>query len=149
MAKKTNQKNKTVAQKRTIKEKGYSSDSKKVVWQFDMIDRNGKFAFDVNRDGFKHKVFLEKLIDYSSMTWTEVKKQTHDNGKSKHHFLSSLSNEATERLKNRQLEEYEDSIFSFALENKLRVVGIRKNEDFHVLWYDPEHEICPSKKKHT
>ena len=29
------------------------------------------------------------------------------------------------------------------------VVGIRKNEDFHVLWYDPEHEVCPSKKKHT
>lgn len=85
------------------------------------------------------------------MTWTEVKKQTHDDGKSKHHFLSPqfLSPEAAERLKAKQLEEYSDSIFSFALDNKLRLVGIRKNEDFHVLWYDPEHEVCPSKKKHT
>ena len=116
-----------------------------------MIDRSGKFAFDLNRNDFKYKAFLEKLIDYSSMTWADVKKQTHDENSSKHHFLSlaSLSPEAVERLKAKQLEEYSDSIFSFALDNKLRLVGIRKNEDFHVLWYDPEHEVCPSKKKHT
>lgn len=151
MAKKTNQKNKVDAQKHTIKTEGYSSDNKKVVWRFDMIDRSGKFAFNPNGDGFKCKDFLEKLIDYSSMTWAEVRKQTHDGGKSKHHFLSpqSLSPEAAERLKTKQLEEYSDSIFSFALDNKLRLVGIRKNENFHVLWYDPEHKVCPSIKKHT
>lgn len=151
MAKKTKQKNRAEAQKHTIKTEGYSSDKEKVVWRFDMIDRSGKFAFNPNGDSFKCKDFLEKLIDYSSMTWTEVKKQTHDDGKSKHHFLSPqfLSPEAAERLKAKQLEEYSDSIFSFALDNKLRLVGIRKNEDFHVLWYDPEHEVCPSKKKHT
>lgn len=151
MGKKTNQKNKVDIHKHTIKTEGYSSDNKKVVWRFDMIDRSGKFAFDLNRDDFQYKDFLEKLIDYSSMTWTEVKNQTHDNRKSKHHFLSpeSLSKEAYERLKVRELEQYLDSIFSFSLENKLRLIGIRKNENFHILWYDPEHEICPSKKKHT
>ena len=149
MVKKTNQKKKADAQKHTIKTDGYTTDNKKVVWRFDMIDRSGKFAFDLNRRDFKYKAFLEKLIDYSSMTWADVKKQTHDDGKSKHHFLSSLSPEAAERLKAKQLEEYSDSIFSFAFENKLRLVGIREKEDFHALWYDPEHEICPSKKNHT
>ena len=85
------------------------------------------------------------------MTWDEIKKQTHDKGKSKHHLLSidSLSKDAFERLKAKQLEEESDSIFSFALQNKLRVVGIREGRYFHVIWYDPEHKICPATKKNT
>lgn len=151
MAKKTNQKNRNGADKRTIKKTGESSNNKKVVWRFDMIDRSGKFAFDLNRKDFRHKDFMEKLIAYSSMTWRDVTSQTHDEGKSKHHFLSadSLSREALERVKARELDESLDAIFSFALENKLRIVGVRIDENFHVLWYDPEHEICPSSKKHT
>lgn len=68
MAKKTKQKNRNGADKRTIKKTGESSNNKKVVWRFDMIDRSGKFAFDLNRKEFRHKDFMEKLIAYSSMT---------------------------------------------------------------------------------
>ena len=109
------------------------------------------FAFDLEREEFQHKNFLQKMIAYSNMTWSDVKKQTHDDGKSKHHFLSidSLSKETIDRIKFKKLQEYSDSIFSFAFQNKLRIVGIRINECFHVLWYDSEHEICPSKKKNT
>ena len=60
-----------------------------------------------------------------------------------------MSSEALERVKARELDENLDAIFSFALENKLRIVGVRIDENFHVLWYDPEHEVCPSSKKHT
>lgn len=138
-------------QKQTIQRQGYSSDNKKAIWRFDMIDRSGKFAFDVSNSNFPHQIIVEKLISYSSMTWGEIKRQTHDNGKSKHHIISvdSMCNEAVSRLVKRELEEYSDSIFSFALTNKLRVIGIKDEEHFHVLWYDPEHEICPSKKKNT
>lgn len=152
MANKTTKKKKTtVSLKRTVKEPGYGTDGKKVIWRFDMIDRSGKFAFDLNRDDFLHHEVMEKMIDYSNMTWAEVKSQTHDEGKSKHHLLSidMLSNDAFDRFKTRRLEGYEDSVFSFALQNRLRIVGIRENEHFHVLWYDPGHEICPSKKRHT
>lgn len=151
MAKRTNQKGKITAFKRTIKEEGYSSDKKKVIWCFDQIDRDGKFAFDLDRDDFQHKMFMEKLLAYSGMTWSEVKRQTHDDGKSKHHSIEvqKLSKEAQERFAAKKLEEDADSVFSFALDNKLRIVGIRKEECFHILWYDPEHEICPSKKKYT
>ena len=118
---------------------------------FDKIDRSGNYAFDVNREDFDHKEVLGKMVDYSSMTWGEVKRQTHDDGKSKHHFLTpgSLSKGAVERLKAKDLEEFSDYIFSFALQNKIRIVGIRNGEKFHVLWYDPNHEICPSKMRHT
>lgn len=151
MAKKTNRKGISSITKRTISDTSYSSDGEKIVWCFDMIDRSGRFAFDLEREEFQHKNFLQKMIAYSNMTWSDVKKQTHDDGKSKHHFLSidSLSKEAIDRIKFKKLQEYSDSIFSFAFQNKLRIVGIRINECFHVLWYDSEHEICPSKKKNT
>ncbi len=150
MADKKTKRAKTIASlKHTVKEQGYSTDGKKVIWLFDMIDRSGKFAFDLNRDDFLYREVMEKMIDYSNMTWAEIKKQTHDIGKSKHHLLSldMLSKDAFDRFKIMRIEEYEDSIFSFALQNRLRIVGIRENEYFHVLWYDPNHQVCPSKKR--
>lgn len=128
-----------------------STDGEKIIWMSDKIDRSGNYAFNINRADFDHKEVLGKIVDYSSMTWGEVKRQTHDDGKSKHHFLTpgSLSKEAVERLKAKDLEEFSDYIFSFALQNKIRIIGIRNGEKFHVLWYDPDHEICPSKKRRT
>lgn len=151
MAKKTHKKANISNSKKTVINAGYSSDKEKVIWCFDKIDRSGKFAFDSNRPEFQHKLILDKIIDYSSMTWSDIKKQTHDDGKSKHHMLSldSLSDDAVERIKAKHLEEYSDSIFSFALQNKLRIIGIRQNSYFHVIWYDSNHEIYPSNKKNT
>ena len=48
-----------------------------------------------------------------------------------------------------QLEESSDQLYSIALQNKLRIVGLRDKDRFHVLWYDPEHEVCTSQKKYT
>lgn len=46
----------------------YSSNDKNPIWVFDDLDKSGKFAFDINRDDFKYKEFLSKMIDYSNMT---------------------------------------------------------------------------------
>lgn len=135
-------------EKRTAKQT-YSSDRLYPVWRFDKLDRGGKFAFDLNREDFEHKHFLDKMISYSRLSWQEIKRQTHDkSGKSKNHFIPAdeLSKEAQERIKILHLEEYSDSIFSFAFLNKLRIFGYRENEYFYVLWYDPNHEIYPVEK---
>ena len=78
-----------------------SSDSSCPVWLFDKLDKNGEFAFDVNSPDFNHKDFLSKMIEYSLIPWAAIKKQTHDENKSKHHYLdySSLSKEAQDRIK--------------------------------------------------
>ena len=83
------------------------------------------------------------------MTWSDIRKQTHDNNKSKHHFLEmeSLSGAALERIRANKLEDFSDSIFSFALQNKLRLIGYRQDAFFHLVWFDPQHEFCPSQKK--
>ncbi|WP_346683105.1 hypothetical protein [Megasphaera stantonii] len=97
-------------------------------------------------------IILDKMIAYSNMTWFEIMRQTHDAGKSKHHYLSNpekLSKQAKMRLKNLALEDMADSLFSFAFNNTLRIIGLVNGDDFHVLWYNANHEVYPSKKKHT
>ncbi len=136
--------------KRVVEEgKRYSSDGLKIAWCFDRVDRSGKFAFDPFRSDFDHKEMIEKIISYGSMTWADLKRQTHDGGKSKHHFLmlESLSPDAVERVKQLLSEEEFDSVFSLALQNVLRIIGVRRDEKFYVMWYDPKHEFCPSHRK--
>ena len=151
MSKKITKKKELSSSKKTVQEQGYSSENEKIIWRFDKIDRSGKFAFNLDRDDFRHKDFLDKLLSYSTMTWMEIKRQTHDDGESKHHAIKieKLSNEALERFQARHLEEDSDSIFSIAFDNKWRIIGIRRNQYFDVLWHDPKHEVYPVSLKHT
>lgn len=117
-------------------------------WLFDDVDTDGNFAFTVHRIDKDAVTILEKILEYSRMTWSEIRKQTHDSNKSKHHTLSyeKLSKSAQDRIRIKELESYTDALFSFALNNKLRIIGIRDGEYFHVKWYDPQHKFCPSTK---
>lgn len=127
-----------------------SSENLKVIWIFDRIDRDGKFAFDLNRPDLEHKGFLDKIISYSAMTWGQIRMQTHDRGKSKHHRLTEVdrfSLEARERIKKLALDEDTYRIFSFAFGNMLRIIGIREQEKFCVIWYDTNHEFYPTSQK--
>lgn len=128
-----------------------STENMLVEWVFDNVDKSGKFAFNIHRADFDHKIILERLLSYSTMKWSDVKRQTHDDRKSKHHYLDyeRMSSEAKERITAKKFEEDVDSIYSFALNNIIRVIGIRDGCKFHVVWYDPKHEFYPSKKKHT
>ncbi len=103
--------------KETSRDNNLSNDGKCPIWMFDNIDKDGKFQFDPCRADFNHKDFLIKMLAFSKMTWREIKKQTHDDGKSKHHFLASesLSDEAKDRIVAKQLTDLTDYIFSFCL----------------------------------
>jgi len=122
----------------------HSTNGETMILRFDMLDRDGLFAFDLDRRDFQHREVFEKLIQYSNMTWNQITSQTHDQ-KGKHHMLNAngLSGEARERVRAKHYEEYSDSIFSLALQNRLRVIGIRIGREFHVVWYDPNHEFYP------
>ena len=124
-----------------------SSSNEKPIWRFERIDRDGPFAFNLAREDFKHKEVLEKLMEYGCMTWSEIVMQTHDNKKSKHHYLSSggFSKAARDRINTKHFDH--DSIFSFALQNKLRIIGLREGAEFYIVWYDPDHEFYPGSKK--
>lgn len=123
-----------------------STDELCPIWCFDSLDMDGAFAFTYDSTSFQSRIILSKIIEYSRMSWSVIKRMTHDNCKSKHHRLpvNELSAEAKKRVRALVSEEDEDAIFSFAFNNKLRIIGLREGRMFHVIWYDPEHKFCPS-----
>ena len=99
MAKNKTIKTGKVPQKKEVTTTPKSSQGEKVIWCFDNIDRDGQFAFNPARPDFKAQLILEKLISYSSMTWGEVVKQTHDEkGKSKKEAEQSVAKKVIEEL---------------------------------------------------
>ena len=118
------------SKKETSEEKITSNNSAHIIWSFEKIDRNGKFAFDITRKDCNVEELVNKLIEFSTMEWSEL--LSPNAGKSNHHLLSesSLSEEAKNRIKIMKLEQETDSIFSLRLNSKTRLIGIRDGSVF-------------------
>ena len=120
-----------------IKRKRDPSENLRPVFSFADIDKDGKFAFAPKRNDFEIELVLTRLIEYSSMKWSAIRAATHGHSnKTKHHFLdyASLSKDAKDRIAIKQLQEQADAIFSFALNGKIRIIGIRKDEIFKIIF---------------
>lgn len=114
-------------------------------WRIFKIDMAGPYGWNaINAD--KLKDIHAKLSDFESMTWNEILVR---NKKSNHLVeIEQLSSEAQTRLREIQLEDI-DHLVSLRLRSKERVWGIRDQGVLTILWWDPEHQVCPSKLKHT
>ena len=89
---------------------------------------------------------LERLRQWEKMTWKQL---TMDGWKQNHPIdVSRCSREAQERLKYLKLDDQEE-LMSLRVNSRARVIGIRHRATFQILWWDPDHLICPSPLKHT
>lgn len=111
-------------------------------WRFSTVDRDGPFAWP--KGLAEESVIVDKLHSFDSMTWADIQ------GK-QHHALSaaSLSKEAKRRLEEIELDDEIENLFSFHIQGKPRIICIRHNDLALLLWHDPNHQVAPSKKKHT
>lgn len=119
--------------------------NKKASWSISNLDMAGEFGWHT----VDLKTFLyiqNKLSNFETMTWREIfigaKKQNHSCSK------DGFSLAAKKRLKELELDDYEE-LHSLRLEGKKRVWGIFEDGYFRILWWDPDHQVYPSKKKHT
>ncbi len=106
----------------------------------EMRDRWGWHALSLDQ-----WLFVQgKLKDRESMTWQEILEDKQS------HFVEKwkLDIAARRQLEERQLDDI-DQVFSLRLGGTERVWGIRVGSVLRTLWWDPNHEICPSQKKHT
>lgn len=87
---------------------------------------------------------MPKLHNYESMTWAEVE------GPSGSHSVDfdQLCAQAQARLAEIGRGELE-SLFSVRITGEQRVWGIKDVAILRIIWWDPEHSVCPSQKKHT
>jgi hypothetical protein len=62
--------------------------------------------------------------------------------------VSQISNHAQKRLSQLNLDDAE-KLVSLRLTGTQRVWGIRMENILQILWWDPNHQVYPSTKKHT
>jgi len=126
---------------KVVKTKEHQIDNRP-AWRFSTVDRDGPFAWP--KGDQKELEIVGKLHDFDSMTWIDI------SGK-QHHYLSpsSLSKEAKQRLEELELDDEIDNLFSFHLKGKSRIIAIKHANIAKLFWFDPEHQVAPSKKKHT
>lgn len=112
------------------------------IWRIGRIDFDGPWC----PKGIHKEVLLQvvsKLKHFESTPWTEIERHGS-------HFIAvkDLIPDAKKRLQLLRLDDT-DVLFSLRLSGRERLWGLRSNDVFAVLWWDPEHQICPSEKKHT
>jgi hypothetical protein len=84
-----------------------------------------------------------KLSNFETMTWGEIiGPQNHPIG------VGDICKEARDRLSAMMLDDV-DELFSLRLMGTQRIWGILEHNVLTVLWWDPNHQICPSPKKYT
>ena len=118
-------------------------------WTIDKADKEGSWTWGVARD-WGEKTWNDelepKLKEFEKLTWGEIADQRYGNpGKRRqlHHSMEVqvICDEAQQRLT--ALQEQPETLYRFRLGNLPRLWGIRIVEKFHVLWYDPTHQIYP------
>jgi len=84
-----------------------------------------------------------KLANFESMTWGEIL------GRNSHLIpVGDICKGARDRLEALKQDDI-DELLSLRLSGKQRIWGILEEQALKLLWWDPEHLVCPSQKKHT
>ena len=91
-----------------------------------------------------YEEIIPKLISFEQRKWSDI-----ISDKKRNHWIdcADFSKEAQKRLEERKI--YYDELFSLRLTGTLRLFGYIENGIYYIIWYDPDHEICESQKKHT
>ncbi|WPW29276.1 hypothetical protein P6B95_19070 [Streptomyces atratus] len=124
---------------------GLAFSDDKVCWRFTYVDHDGRWGFDRMAAATLCEV-LTKLAACESMTLNELR--TTRRFFKEYDLPGGLSKEAVVRLGELG---FGDATALHRLEftGKQRLYGFLLGNVFHVLWWDPEHEVYPSKLKHT
>jgi hypothetical protein len=128
------------------KVENHPSDDLFPKWCFLLMDINwDKYGWE-KLTSQQTSQLLKYISGTQSMKWNEIKKKNSKSGKyNKNVPTSEIIKVVQDRLKYLKMDDT-DEIFSFHVTNMARIWGIKENETFKFLWYDPNHEICPTKK---
>ncbi len=124
---------------------GVNANNLTPAWRISSIQTVDPFGWH-QIDGQKLIEIHAKLSEFEKRTWNDIlvvnKKQNHAV------CLGSLCKAARDRLVQLQLDDVEQFV-SLRLSGAERVWGIRTHNVLTILWWDPDHEVCPSLKRNT
>lgn len=85
---------------------------------------------------------IERLKRFESMRWGEI--EGPDN-----HWIEAKDLIRSARACLERDWQGADQVFSLRIDGATRIFGIIDHQVFYILWYDPNHIVCPAPKKHT
>jgi hypothetical protein len=112
------------------------------VWKFGRIDFDGPWCPKCLSKDLLLQI-VQRLKSFEQSSWKDL-----ENGGSHFIDVQEIIQEAKNRLVKLKLDDT-DQLFSLRLSNRERIWGLRFIDTFSILWWDPDHQICPSFKKHT
>jgi hypothetical protein len=114
-----------------------------VLWSFSLVDCDGPWGFNNICKNELHTLVTNGFKDKEGLNWAMLKTSGSHNIE-----INKLIPSAQKRLAEKLLDD-RDELFSMRFSGTKRIWGIRDGNVFKILWWDPNHEICPSHKKHT
>lgn len=115
-----------------------------IAWRFADIDMDGAWGWrDVTLDEIAW--MRSWLAQMEKLTWAEA------SGRRVGVKLCKLANaprKPVARLEELMRDDV-DGLVEFHLQGKPRIWGVRIGNVCHLLWWDPEHTVWPSRKRHT
>jgi hypothetical protein len=125
---------------------GAETSDKRICWRFKHVDHEGPWGFD-QVDGKTLCAIMERLAHFEGMTVNELFNTNGYPGKD--YDIPAIPNRtALDRLEACGLED-QTKIWCLRFSGEKRLFGILEDNIFHVIWWDPEHQVWPSKLKHT
>jgi len=114
-----------------------------IVWRFGMLDLDGPWGWsDLTT------VSASQLRDRCRSWETMNEGELFGRGGNKRIPADHMCSEAKARLTELELDDH-GALWELKLQGKPRVWGLRSGHVFYPIWWDPEHTVCPSAKKHT
>lgn len=115
-------------------------------WRFNHIDWDHPFVdFEITPAHLKQ--LAAGLSQLEKRTWNEIlissKKQNHNI------YISELQKKAQDRLKALFDPLDFDQLLSLRLSARERIWGVLSEGVVTLIWWDPNHQVCPSLLKHT
>lgn len=120
-----------------------STQNKNLIWKVTRIDDSSQWGWHkMSCPDFLRRIW-GKMRHFETMKWIDIL------GKDHHTIpIQDIIGPAQRRLVELGHDDVE-RLVSFHITGKQRIWAIRSEEMAFLLWWDPNHEFCPSPKKHT
>lgn len=122
------------------------SSNERLCWRFTHVDHDGRWGFS-SVDGTTLCWLLARLAQLETMTVSEAFHRGDYPGKD-YNVEEIPTRAALDRLESMGLGDM-TKIWALRLQGQPRLYGFLVENVFHVVWWDPKHEIWPSHKRHT
>jgi len=123
---------------------GHRDSADRLCWRFGHADADGPWSLGKLTKA-EVDALGEAMVKFESMTVTELFKGS----PGKDYEVARIPNkDALARLDEIQLSDM-TQISCLRIGGKGRLYGFRVDNVFHLVWWDPEHEVWPTEKKHT